>query len=550
MSKIFDFRIGRCLACCGVLGASIFLSSPVAYAQYVTPPTPGHKCVNCPDSNSSGTPIERNDGRGNGSNESPAEMERRRAFDSGLEASNAGRWSAAEAYFTRAIMLGPTAATYANLALAILKQGRYAEAEVYYREAFRLDKNSNARYGLAEALNRLGIDLDKQGRLAEAEAKFRESLALDPKNGDRYHNLGFILEKQERYQEAGAAYRKALKLNPGDTLSQNALAAMPANKVQAEFRARFRASSDKEKHMKLGKDLIANGQVQEGIREYAEASRLFPDNHRIYMELGDELDRSHHLAEAETAYREAEKRAPDSEWHAILLTRIGEMREYQGDLLSAYSQFRKTESYPTDNSDINWKFARFLSNQTDYEAAVVYLRRALDQEHGNSDFLRGELREAEKALVQDTATAQLRVADQMGRVARTANSPEAAAATSQVPFDNGSAGVGSSRPRVVGTQGAMSQEARVPQERRTLTIAILETKWDAVRVERASFVKQLDELGTAPPSPDRDVKIAEVKQNISTAESKEAFFNFRINEEIQKPPQKQPERAPENPPQT
>src|SRR5207237_8154874 len=99
-------------------------------------------------------------------------------------------------------------------------------------------------------------------------------------------------------------------------------------------------------------------------------------------------------------------------------------------------------------------------------------------------------------------------------------------------------------------QGAMSQEARVPQERRTLTIAILETKRDAVRVERASFVKQLDELGTAPPSPDRDVKIAEVKQNISTAESKEAFFNFRINEEIQKPPQKQPERAPENPPQT
>lgn len=124
----------------------------------------------------------------------------------------------------------------------------------------------------------------------------------------------------------------------------------------------------------------------------------------------------------------------------------------------------------------------------------------------------------------------------MGRTATVTNSDTGAAAASRVPFDTGAGSAGPSSTSVVDARGIRDDEPVVAPERRTPTIVALEAKRDEAKTERISLTRKLDELKTVPATPDRDVKIAEVEQKISAAESKVIFYNFRIGEELEKPP--------------
>ena len=80
---------------------------------------------------------------------------------------------------------------------------------------------------MAAGLNGLGLALLKQGRAAEAEPFLREGVAIERKARKSAHpqtarligNLGRIMEGQQKFAEAEALYREALTMYgtlPGD----------------------------------------------------------------------------------------------------------------------------------------------------------------------------------------------------------------------------------------------------------------------------------------------------------------------------------------------
>ena len=70
-----------------------------------------------------------------------------------------------------------------NLAIALAQKGRTAEAEVYSREAVRLEPDS------VLFRNNLESFLVQQGKTDEAVEQYNEVLRLDPKNPEAQKDL-------------------------------------------------------------------------------------------------------------------------------------------------------------------------------------------------------------------------------------------------------------------------------------------------------------------------------------------------------------------------
>ena len=89
------------------------------------------------------------------------------------------------------------------------EQGRWAEAESYYRQALSVDeKDNSARKGLAMALIR-------QNKQDETVAVMKEILQREPGNQDALFNLGLLESRRGNLEAAGAAFEELVKLNAG-----------------------------------------------------------------------------------------------------------------------------------------------------------------------------------------------------------------------------------------------------------------------------------------------------------------------------------------------
>ncbi len=179
----------------------------------------------------------------------------------GADAYVFGEYNKAEALLRQALALGPTdIADQVNLRLnlgGVLRgQRRYAEAELYYRQAMQLaPKDGMAFWGLlnlhldqsnyyqreglydeAEAVLMRGRELDSdrmnqalaelysfqgaryrdQGRYEEAEATLLKGLELENPPAMSYASLGIFYHLRGRYEESIAAYEQALKIDPNN----------------------------------------------------------------------------------------------------------------------------------------------------------------------------------------------------------------------------------------------------------------------------------------------------------------------------------------------
>jgi predicted O-linked N-acetylglucosamine transferase (SPINDLY family) len=104
---------------------------------------------------------------------------------------------------------GPAGARENNRGVALLAEGRYAEAEAALRQALALqpDLPPEVIYNLAKA--RAG-----QEQFAEAEALFRRVLGQRPTWAEGQVSLASVYFRQRRLGDAEAAYRQALSLQP------------------------------------------------------------------------------------------------------------------------------------------------------------------------------------------------------------------------------------------------------------------------------------------------------------------------------------------------
>ncbi|MCP4716954.1 MAG: tetratricopeptide repeat protein, partial [Deltaproteobacteria bacterium] len=138
-----------------------------------------------------------------------------------------------------------------NLAVALSREGRAAEAIPHYREALR------HRPDALTYLN-LGILYEGQGQYPAAMNYYVEALKADPDYAEAHGNLGVVLALADRTQEAIGHYRRALQLNPDYA------------KV----------------HFTLGLALAEENRLSEAIGHYLEAVRIEPAHAGAHCNLG------------------------------------------------------------------------------------------------------------------------------------------------------------------------------------------------------------------------------------------------------------------------
>ncbi|HPY51411.1 MAG TPA: fused MFS/spermidine synthase [Sedimentisphaerales bacterium] len=105
------------------------------------------------------------------------------------------------------------ASAHRNLAIALQKTGRRAEARVHLTEAakwFRIDLERNPNSVVS--WDRLGDVLARAGDLKGACEAFDRAMVLEPKNLAHYERLAKLLEDQHRYEEAISVVRRHIAL--------------------------------------------------------------------------------------------------------------------------------------------------------------------------------------------------------------------------------------------------------------------------------------------------------------------------------------------------
>jgi tetratricopeptide (TPR) repeat protein len=163
-----------------------------------------------------------------------------------------------------------------NLAGALQRQEKYAEAEAVLRKALALSSRAGVLH------RRLAIVLNYEGRPAEALSEVDVALAADPLDAFAYHVRAIALEALGRTVEARAALERCLSITPADVNARMRLARLllRAGDVDAAEREIARAiaaePANPEAHRGRARVLLLRGREADAILELKETLRLEP----------------------------------------------------------------------------------------------------------------------------------------------------------------------------------------------------------------------------------------------------------------------------------
>jgi tetratricopeptide (TPR) repeat protein len=170
----------------------------------------------------------------------------------GVARETAGDSPGAEVAYRRHLERRPESAPgYNNLARAIARQGRAAEALPLLDRALALDPSlgpiwfnrgevllylgrTDEAYStfqkavshdpkLGEAFNAMGVILLDRGDRADARVAFERAIEARPERPNAHYNLGILLAHEGHLQEAEGYYREAIRLQPGHRRAHNNL---------------------------------------------------------------------------------------------------------------------------------------------------------------------------------------------------------------------------------------------------------------------------------------------------------------------------------------
>jgi len=143
-----------------------------------------------------------------------------------------------------------------SLGRCLYTQNLFAEAETAYSRILQIDPDH------LKAEENLGLTYDGENKPEKAEQALRVAVALADKQTKPeewpYLDLGVFLQDQSRVQEALPLLRKAASIDPNSAVCRT----------------------------RLGRALIATGEVAGGLKELQAAAALDPKSPKIHFELG------------------------------------------------------------------------------------------------------------------------------------------------------------------------------------------------------------------------------------------------------------------------
>lgn len=142
----------------------------------------------------------------------------------GAELISLGRYAEAELAYRQALSLEPALieAAYGGMLTALVAQQKYGDIEQFCRAV--LARNN----AFVHAHYHLGVIYGQRGNLTEAEAHFHKTIACEARYTEAYCRLGEIQAAKGRTPEAIENFRRALKVVPSHALAQYQLSALGA----------------------------------------------------------------------------------------------------------------------------------------------------------------------------------------------------------------------------------------------------------------------------------------------------------------------------------
>jgi predicted O-linked N-acetylglucosamine transferase (SPINDLY family) len=235
-------------------------------------------------------------------------------------------------------------AGYLNLGLALQKQRKLDEAIIAYREAIRIQPESDLAY------SNLGAVLQELGKIEEAVAAFQHAIRVRPANAVAHYNLGNAFRRRGRLDEAITAYRRAVSIRADffEAFSNLGLALQQLGRfgeaVTAHREAISRRPFEATAHYNLAKALQETGEPDRAIASYTDALRLKPDYFEALCNLATVFQQQGRLEECVRTYREALNLYPNHpEVHCSLASALQEQGRFD-EARAAHRQALKAGS--------------------------------------------------------------------------------------------------------------------------------------------------------------------------------------------------------------
>jgi tetratricopeptide (TPR) repeat protein len=251
-----------------------------------------------------------------------------------------GRVDEAEEAFRSAIQLDDQCATgHVNLALILLDQHRFENAERHLRKALKHEKSASA-YCI------LGTVLSALDREQEAFNCFRAALAIDPEYEEAHYNLAVGEEENDPLLAEGHL-SKAIEYDPDYSAAHRELGWVLSGLGQdarAEYHLRRAVEldgNDAWARIYLGNLLWKRGDVAPAVSEFKQAAQLRPDRAYPVWSLANLYENQHEWEKAEALYARAVELEPDD---AIAHMNFGRMLKARGDASRAISHLERALS--------------------------------------------------------------------------------------------------------------------------------------------------------------------------------------------------------------
>jgi Tfp pilus assembly protein PilF len=196
----------------------------------------------------------------------------------------------------------------------------YLEAEKFelaltefHRSLVENPKNKWAHYYL-------GVTSDKLGKLADAEKHYSEAIDIDSSFSEAYNALGVVYSKQQKWKEAIKNFQRALENKLYSTRYIPYLNMGDAYMSQRDYDRAIDAYREAKRYekidfiiIKLGEALFEGGKVKDAVREFQEATAMYPANPLARYKLAVALLKNGNKSAAVAEFKKAAELAPGSE---------------------------------------------------------------------------------------------------------------------------------------------------------------------------------------------------------------------------------------------
>jgi len=226
----------------------------------------------------------------------------------------------------------------------------------------------------------LGNILQRMGEIDKAKEWYIKAINQQPNLAEAHANLGSIYVQQKQWDLAIESYKEAIGIKPNipgfyqnlgkiwQQLGKVELA-RDCQEQALNLESQYPQASE---YLKLGKNCLENGDIEEAITSFQEAIKFNPSLTSAYQNLGDISVKTKDLNEAVNYYQKAIELKADL-W--VVHHKLGKIFEEIGELDSAISSFNLSIEI---NPNFPWSYKKLgdiLEEKGELDATVKYYKK-------------------------------------------------------------------------------------------------------------------------------------------------------------------------------